>query len=133
MPTPAEATSAIYARWISLWTATPYTFDNEKFDPVSNKAWARVVTRQLVSAQETLGRIGARRFRREGIIIIQIFVPPDTGTREARELAKAAADIYEGVSFSSVDCTNAQIAEISDQPSWFQVNVEVDYAYEESR
>lgn len=137
------ARDAIEARWITSWaTTTHYTFENEKSVPpeavaasafaLDVGAWCRVVVRNTVSAQETLGPVGARKFERQGDIMIQVFVPVDMGTAHADTLAMAARAVFEGTKFSGVSCYAGLVREIGPDGRWFQVNVTIPFTYYET-
>lgn len=131
---PVEAIDFIYARWTTSWgTTSPYTFDNESYDPDESEAWVRLVVRHADSNFETLGGVGNRRVRREGSIVMQIFTPSNEGVSEAHTLTKAAADIFEGVSFNGIDVTNVVTREVGPSDAWYLIVAEAFFAYEERK
>lgn len=134
MTQPLEAVNAIYSRFTTQWAdAAPSTFDNEGYDPDESKPWVRVSVRHVDGGFETLGGVGNRRVRREGSIFVQVFTPANTGTATGLALAKTASDIFEGISFSGIDCTNAVTREVGPEGSWYQHVVEVEFGYEERK
>lgn len=85
--------------WNTGWTAlhpsdVPVVFDNEAALAVD--AWARLSIVHTVRRQATMGPRGARRFASQGRIAVQIFVPSNTGTELANQLADDARLVLEG-------------------------------------
>lgn len=106
MTTLREAREAIYKRFSDEWVSgpgplTPYTFDNETFDPPKGSdgrglPWARCAVRNLDAGQETLGPIGARNFFRIAQARVEIFVPPGSGRWDTDTYLMAARSLFEG-------------------------------------
>lgn len=133
MTTMNAAREAVYSRWVAQWgTTSPFTFDNEAFDTPA-VAWARVTIRHTGSAQETLGETGNRRFRRSASVFVQLYGLVDRGTSVLDTLATTARGIFEGVSFSGLDFTNAVVRESGNDGKWFQYVVEAFFDYEETK
>lgn len=127
-----EAREAIYSRFNTEWAArTEFTFDNERFDAPVNGSWVRLVVRNIVSNQETLGRMGNRKFNRQGSIICQVFVDSNTGLQNSDTLTEAIRTIFEGVSFNGVYANDCVIREIGPDGKWFQTNVETFFFYDD--
>ena len=134
MATINDVRKLIYNKFITDWAdETPYTFDNEKFNQPSS-SWVRLVVRNRISNQETLGPVSGRRFLREGSVLIQIFVPSQRGTGESDRLSRMVRNIFEGERLSSeawID--NVDIREVGPSTKWYQVNVEAFLTYEETK
>lgn len=139
MVTELVAHEAIYKRFVDEWgTTSAFTFDNEPFTPPvpsatsSAASWVRVVIRNAASNQSTLGAVGNRRFRREGSVIIQVFVAKDSGRKTADTLARTARGIFEGVTFSDICFTDVENRETGVvDGEWYQVVVEAFFQYDE--
>jgi len=135
--TPDEARKTLCLRWVANWVATSANFvfeneDNKNFD-AGTSPWARVSVRHTVGGQETLGPAGSRIFERRGILLVQLFTPKDSGMQAGAVLANSARAIFEGVSFSGVDCYNGQVREVGPDGKWFQHVAEVDFRYYETK
>ena len=135
MSTANEARVDIYNRFNTLWAnATPVTFDNEKFNPPANEApWARLSIRNISAAQETLGKVGNRKYERKGLISIQIFTKTNSGVSAADTFSEAAKNIFEGTSFNNVIANNAVIKEIGVSDGYYQHLVQIDFFYTETK
>jgi hypothetical protein len=139
------ARDAVYVAFAAGWgTTTPYCFDNEHFTPPDPQpmgaqtadvaAWVRVCLRNEPSQQETLGTIGNRRFMRKACIYMQIFIPADSGTDLADQLAQKARAIFEGKTIGGVLCCYAgSPGEVTRDPRWYQVAVCVEAIYYEQK
>lgn len=134
MTTSNEAKEAIYARFTAQFTgvaADRIAFDNEDIKSPKDEPWVRLVVRHLGRDQNTLGRAGNRRFRASALVLIQVYTVAGTGTKQSDELAKEAADIFEGVSFSGLDFRSATARETGPDGKWYQQVVEAPFDYDE--
>lgn len=136
MTTLSEAKEAVYLAFQTAWVTTglPYTFENESFTTPSS-AWARFSVRQAAWTQDTLGRAGNRKFSRQGIATAQIFTPLNQGTAQADSLATTVKNAFEGVSLSGTTLVfrDVLVREIGPDENWYQVNVEADFEFFETR
>lgn len=104
--------------------------------PAADKPFARVTVRHGTGRQGTFGQTGARRFVRPGIVTVQVFAPISKGggLTLAQTLAIIARNAYEGVGTASgIWFRNARTQEIGVSGAWFQINVTLDFEYEEMR
>lgn len=105
--------------------------------PKSNEPWARIVVRHTADPRHTLAPAGLRRFQRAGLVTVSIFAPftKGGGFTLAEQLAIIARDAYEGRGTpSGIWFRNARIVEVGREPGgWFQMNVLVEFRYEERR
>lgn len=142
MATLPQAKAAIYSAFMARWNepdATPYTFDNEQFDPPEpdtegfRQSWVRLTVRHTGRSQQTMGKAGNRKYTRVGAAFIQVFTATDIGTAEADRLAEMAANIFEGVKLlnTSVWFKDVITRETGVDGSWYGVIVEAEFEYEE--
>lgn len=138
-----NARETIYQAFQTAWTAafvTPPTFttDNEVFEPPVDAAWVRMVVRHDGSTLECIGGTGdggMNTYQRTGRVIMQVFTPLNQGTREADTLAQAARAIFEGTTLSSnaIRFNNVVLREIGPDGSWYQINLEAAFQYDERK
>lgn len=132
-----EARTAVYDRALALFPAaapgTPLTFENEKFEPPEGQPWVRLTVRNIQAVQRTLGRPGNRRFQRDAMMLAQVFVPGDTGTKESDSLTEALRGIFEGVSFDGLDFRAVSTREVGVDNGWHSTLVEGPFDYEETK
>lgn len=131
MTTLIQAREVVYQRFVDNYTSTPFTFEGEDYTPPS-PAWVRLSVRaNTAGGQDTLGRAGNRRFRRNGIIAAQVFTPINQGLRQGDDLAQAIREIFEAQSFNGLDTTDGLIRESPPEDEWFIHIVEVFFDYDE--
>jgi hypothetical protein len=131
-----EARDDILTLFKTAWDTTGYTvvYDDLPGDiPDTSTPWARVTVRHQTGRQQTLvNDVGQRKFLREGVIIIQIFIPSGEGLSLIDSLAKIVADAFEGKSTTSgVWFRNVRLNEIGADGNWFNANVLIDFEYNE--
>lgn len=134
MTTPNEAKEAIYLRFTGNFTGVAaglIALDNEEFNEPDNGAWVRLVVRTGPRGQDTLGKAGNRKFRTTGTVFVQVYTETNTGVKSGDALAKEAADIFEGVSFSGLDFQAVQTRETGPDGKWYQHLVEAEFDYDE--
>lgn len=119
----------------TAWTPRPAAYPNVSFTPPagSSDPWARVSLAHVTGNQATLSNpTGQKRWRRNGILTVQVFTPLGEGLSEGYSLAKVVADAYEGTATpSQVWFRNVRINEVGPDGEWFQTNVLVDFTYDE--
>ena len=81
--------------------------------------------------QESLGKIGNRRFERFGIIIANVFTPLEEGTSEGDNLARDIQNIYEGTRFNGVTINNSIVREKGVEDQWYHTIFEANFVYYE--
>lgn len=138
-----EAVDDILTIFKIAWDTTGHAVDYENvtpadgvvFPPTTADPWARVVIRHGPAVQSSLsGAFTTQRYTRVGVFIVQIFVTVGQGLSDGRSLAKIVTDAYEGVaSPRQVWFRNVRANEIGSDGDWFQINVLVDFTYDEVR
>lgn len=133
----SQARERIYLTFKEDWgTTSPFVFDGEKFKtPSPSSSWVRVSIRHNEGSQDSLGGVGARKFKRGGSVFIQCFTPLDRGRDASDTLADAARDIFEGKTLGTeaVTFTDVIIREIGPDEGWYQTNVEAIFNYTETK
>lgn len=131
-----EATEqVIYERFQALWPTlqptVPYTFENqgELNSHSKDKPWVRLTVLQGNSSQVEMGN--KRRWRRPGVVEIQIFLPTGDGTGMATELADTVRDIYEGSTISGVLFRATSLGPGTVDGPWRQYNVTTPFQADE--
>ena len=133
--TPSQAREAVYERWNTNWSATtPFAFDGEQTDlNDGNESWARVFVRNTTSNQETLGRVGNRRYLRNATVNIMLHIPANQGMAELDTLMQTARNIFEGVSFGGLRFFDVNTQEIGSDGKWEMALVTAFFDYEETK
>jgi hypothetical protein len=74
-----------------------------------------------------------RRFRRVGIIEVQIFTPAGSGTGLATQLADTVRDIFEGRTISGVIFRATSLTRVGVDGAWMQHNASTPFQADELR
>ena len=125
--------SRFNTQWSSLRPTIPVFFDNAGDDvqPPQNSAWVRLTVLPGASQQVEMGRL--RRWRRAGIIAVQIYVPAASGTGLAQELGDTVRDIFEGLTLSSVIFRATSLNRVGLDGAWLQYNANTPFQADELR
>lgn len=133
MTTQVNARRDIYNYFLNQWGATtPVDLENEPFevpDVNTTDAWVRMVVRHTSSAQESLGRIGNRRYRRLGNVITQVFTRSGGGLLLADTRAQQVRDVFEGVRTGEISFFDVQISEGPTDGVWLMMIVQAAFDY----
>ena len=125
----ADERKAIESRLAAAWTTTPIRYENVPFGATSSPYVALFVI-DGEGQQISLGTPALRRW--VGIIMIQVFVPQDTGTQLAKGYADTIGAIFDRAQFSSgnsgtIRCRVPSIQSIGIQNGWHQINVSIPF------
>jgi hypothetical protein len=126
----ADERQAIEARMASGFTTIPCRYENAPFREMVT-AYCALFIRTGEGNQVTLGST-PQLHRWTGLIIVQIFVPEDTGTQAARGYADAIADVFRRQEFSAgasglIRCRTPRIEPAGTRDGWYQLNVVTPY------
>lgn len=132
----AATEAIIRSRFDTEWTAAgrtePILFDNQGDDNVvRDSAWVRLTVLPGESRQVEMGN--TRRWRRSGIVVIQIFIPTNTGTGLAQELGDAVLEIFEGLTVSGVIFRATSLNRVGVDGAWLQYNATTQFQDDELR
>lgn len=137
--TPNEAHEALLAQFVTDWTgnvnsaSVPYHFEEERVSPETEDEYVVVTFGEQGRNQHTLGSTGNRRFRSRERVVMQIFVPRNTGTQRGEELSLIARNIFEQRAVGSVDCYDSARRKAGSSGKHSQWIVSVDFSFDETR
>jgi hypothetical protein len=104
----------------SLWSTEQPTinlsFSDVDYKPTEGNAWVRVNI--LSGSQTQVGFGDLRRFRRVGVVAIQIFVPAGSGDGQAREIADSVANILQGRTLNGVILRGTGLTRVGIDGAW---------------
>ena len=138
----ATARDEILSHFTTAWDAgTPpiplLLYDDKHRDLPDNAPYARITLKHNIFAQVTVGgkvsQGGAgQRFRRFGIVTVQVFTISGGGLTGADSLVQLALDAFEGENTGSdrIEFRNTRANEIGQDGPWFQVNVVAEFDYD---
>lgn len=136
----ATAYDEILALFKAAWDTTAHSanvdYENVAFTiPAADgtNAWARPRVRHASGGDGSLaGGLGTKSYDRTGVLLVQVFTSAGAGLVEGHALAKIVADAFDGVrTASGVWFRNVRLAEVGPDGEWFQLNISVDFAYDE--
>jgi len=135
----AQARDEMLAKFLEAWLANevsaalPVIYGDVVGDIPNSGAWARISVRHNIGGAATLGgEVGNRRFRHEGLVMVQVFTEHGKGQVDSDTLAEIAKDAFEGevTSPGRVIFRNVRINEVGLDGQWFQVNVFAEFEYD---
>lgn len=145
-----QATKAIIDRWVALWpnvfpttlyaAALPFVTQDEVLNEPPG-AYARIINADdPESAQYTMGKVGARKHRRTGKIVIELNLTPDVGAAPNLEVGIGARDIFESTAIDGdpgvvgrVHCGAAALVPYGNDNRYHRIVVTIPYYYFETK
>lgn len=126
-----EARDTARAYFNTQWNdLTPVAWPDVSYKP-TKATWVSFTMRHGEGFQASVGAPSSNRFRREGIITIQVFAPENTGANDAADKADAAANIFIGVTNGGISYYGTTINEIgNDDAGFYQINVITKFRYD---
>lgn len=131
-----EARDEMFATFLNAWKGKgfPVVWTDVPADvPSSETVWARVVLRHANGGQGSLsGDTGVKRWRREGTLFVQVFSPIGDGSSAGYNAAQTVVHAFQ----AARDCVwyrNIRMNEIGANGAFEQINVLVDFTYDEVR
>jgi hypothetical protein len=133
-----EMLSVFTAAWEGDPTSAPVPvlYPDRAQEIPTQGPWARARVQHNASAQVTLsGEAGARRFRRTGVVSVEIFTPTGDGLTLSDQLAMIASRAFEGVTTEPgrVIFRNVRVTEAGQDGAWHKTDVLADFEYDEVR
>jgi hypothetical protein len=135
MTTINEARETIYQTFVTGWGATsPYTFDNEAYKPDDSNPWVRLAVRNRTSNTDTLGPVARRKQLRSGAIFLQIFIPTNSGVKDADTLVRKFREIFEAkvLTPGTLWVTSVDAREIGPDGESYLVVCEASFTYNDT-
>ncbi len=131
----AEARDAIQGLIVTAWDTVaptaPLMFDNLDEDPTDGALWGRVTVKHTSGGRANIGPHA--RFRRTGMVFVQIFVPKNSGTQTADAIGEALVEAMEDAggigNLWFRDVAQLDIG-TNNETTYFQVNVEASFTFD---
>lgn len=111
------------------WSHTPYVFDNCM--SMEDDEWVRLSIQHGDSFQASMGDNPA--FRHIGVVFVQIYTKPNTGSGRAMELADLVDQMFRNLVLTNLRFKVPQVrhihnnSRINQRPEWLQVNVSTEF------
>lgn len=131
-----QARDEIMAVFKTAWDTTGYQVfytDQGGPGPSNRDPWARALVQHNTGFEATLrGAEQTRRYRRLGLITVQLFTPAGDSLSSADTLGKLILDAFEGKATpGGVWFRNARYNEVGPDGDFYQCNVLVEFEYDE--
>ena len=122
----------------AAWASMEQRYDGNESNnpPPSDASWFRWTFQHTDGGQGSLANHeGKRRWRREGLIIVQCFGLLDAGGKTlAQRMAESVRDAYQGIATpSGVWFRRATTGEVGIDGPHYQVNATIQFNYDEVR
>lgn len=131
--TPEQAYNEIRTMIVAGWVTAErdiYFEAEDKPREYGEQPFARVWVRHSSAGQRTLGGQGHRMFDRNGRIEIEVNSPTGNGLSESYQLAKVAADVFEGKSSpGGIWFKNVMWRELGQDGGFYQILVSANFNY----
>jgi len=115
--------------------AVPISWPNVPFTLPADGSWVRFTMKNNDGRQVTMGSPGANRYRRIGIVTIQVFrkikASRPESTSKVLELADTVADIFIANQLNGILFKNVNARDVgNDGNGWYQYNVTAEFQYD---
>jgi len=131
-----EAQDLIFAALRDAWVGSGETISrvawpDRKFKPPSAANWMRVEY-DIISGNQSGFGTSNKKFRRDGLLSIQLFTPLSGGSTSPTNLAKIVADAFEGVRLGGIWFrTISGPTPVGQSGGFRQTNIAVAFEYDE--
>ncbi len=120
------------AQWpTSFSPEVPHIHDNSGQEPNKNSPFVRLTILQGDAFQVEMGV--TRRWRRPGVVTVQIFIPVGQGTGDATVFGDTVRDIFEGRTISGVIFRATSVQRLGRSENWLQWNAVTPFQSDELR
>lgn len=114
-------------------TGNPLLYEDISGDKPTSGKWAKIAIHHAAGMQAALG---TTRFRRHGMVIIEMFAPSGQGHYSSGmdDMIDVAMGAFEGKSTTGgVWFRDVTPREIGPEGPWFQTNIELEFIYDQVR
>ena len=132
MATYDEIENAIIKRVVDAWTPTghKWTIQNDELE-TDGQPWIRISVNY--AGGEIASRIGNNRVirQRQGVVIVQLFVPVNMGTQDVNTLKQRIIDAFERIDVNdSVKYSDTTPTRVPVNNGFFQENISAAFRWE---
>jgi hypothetical protein len=126
----ASDSATIRSRFDSLWPSQfspriPHTWGDTNYDAPEGSPWVRLTILPGQQQQAEMGQ--TRRFRRVGVVVVDIFVPAGSGDGQAKLMGDAVANIFLGRTVSGVIFRATSLERVQVDGAWLQYSASTPY------
>ena len=128
----AAIEQTVQQRMSANWTATKIEWQNTEFEPELGTSFISVTI--LPGNDEIAGIAGTdsgNMYRKVGVVFFSIFVPVNTGTRQAYTYADTLTALFRGQEINGIRFRQIEVNEVGEANGWFQVNLSIAFEADE--
>ena len=126
-----DAQDQIRRLWSDSWSGTPLAIqENNKYEPDPTIDHVLFAVRETGSLQITSGRIGYRRWRILGQVVVMIYGKLDVGAGKVREYADSAAAIFRGIRLNNICFGAPKVVPVGRDVANYRINVMVPFQFD---
>lgn len=118
----------VETRFKTNWTLTSIKYENLNFVPIVNQAYIALSIEPEPSYQ--IGLVQQPVFRHEGLLVFEIFVPTNTGTKNTRNYIDNIAKLFAGKQFNGITCRSIDTMKVGDIGEWYLTVAYIEYMYD---
>ena len=116
------------SRFKTNWTLTPIRFENLDYTPIIGTPYIDFSIEPEESFQIGLPQVPM--FRHTGLLVFEIYVPSNTGSKNTRTYIDEIAKLFAGKQFNDITCRSLQSMKIGKIGEWYLTVVHVQYQYD---
>lgn len=110
------------------WTATTIDWPNQKFVQPTATPWIRFSVVEGESTQITIGT--TQEHRVPGIIIIQMFMPKDSGSKTLDGYMDTLDGLFTSKRIGIINCRSVSKSPVGIVGEWYQVNARIPFWFD---
>jgi len=115
------------------YTDTSVKYDNIPFDQPTGEPF---ISLTILSGTGTNTALGGQRVRYTGVIQVDIYVPENSGTRAARDIASSLRDLFTNKEITdgstTITCRVASLNRVAKAPAGkYRISVTIPYTFDE--
>lgn len=113
---------ALETRFEDNWSYTPVHWPNTKLETEGLTEWVRYANIPDSANIAGLGGGSQQLYRYHGMVVVQIFVMPNSGAARALQLAELVSDIWRSARFSGLTMQATKIEIVGINQGWYQID-----------
>lgn len=112
---------SVTEHFLALWSgANVDVGGNHSYSPIDGENWVRL---NIIPFRTSNVEVGTHFQRTTGEILVQCFVPINTGERAISLMDDEVINIFQNQNFDNVSCFATSVLKIGASENWYQHNV----------
>jgi hypothetical protein len=110
------------------WTSTSIKFENKDFTPVIGSPY--IAFNIEPDNSEQIGLPQVPMYRHTGLLVFEIYVPSNTGTKNTRTYIDNIAKLFAGQQFNNITCRSYETMKTGKIGEWYLTVLYISYFYD---